>query len=297
VVPRRVWDGRYVTLLRDPVKRVVSEFFWGCGAKVNKRFTGEHAGKVLFDWPRPLWDRMGPGCLKGAPDAELRKWLADESNPAHNRYAKMLANNTLAPPLRRTHNCVIGNEAASMAVWGGRYGMKQGAREAPRSRAELWRAVNNDEGLFRDVLGVLDKRFWFVGILEELDLSMNVFCGLGVCGGKAPPPARGRGRGLLAHGRAHLAAPEAAHEGTFDGVFDSEPGAELEGDAPPVRRRSLLQKHSSKPVGFRLDGATRNVVAGNNALDQRLFTLVRARLHAAAAAHSPADLAKVSRKH
>ena len=43
---------KYVTLLRDPVERVVSEFFWGCGAKVNKRFTGEHEGKVLFDWPR-----------------------------------------------------------------------------------------------------------------------------------------------------------------------------------------------------------------------------------------------------
>lgn len=37
---------KYVTLLRDPVQRVVSEFFWGCGAKVNHRFVGEHEGKV-----------------------------------------------------------------------------------------------------------------------------------------------------------------------------------------------------------------------------------------------------------
>jgi len=89
-------------LLRDPVKRVVSEFFWGCGAKVNHRFTGEHEGKVLFDWPRPLWDSVGQSCLKGArASSELQQWLQGAGNPAHNRFAKMLANNTRAPPLRR----------------------------------------------------------------------------------------------------------------------------------------------------------------------------------------------------
>ena len=42
----------------------VSTFCLGCGAKVNKRFTGEHAGKVLFDWPRKLWDNMANSCLR-----------------------------------------------------------------------------------------------------------------------------------------------------------------------------------------------------------------------------------------
>ena len=206
---------KYVTLLRDPVKRVVSEFFWGCGAKarrgpqdsprphpqkpliqpviltslkptlrpanqpprsdapvgwpprapptglgqVNHRFTGEHEGKVLFDWHRPLWNAMGKGCLKGAPGPELQKWLDDPANPAHNRcalspslfrngvsqhhphtpppplspsllcpssYARMLANNTRAPPLRVRHNCIIGNEEASITVWASRYGQGEG---------------------------------------------------------------------------------------------------------------------------------------------------------------------------
>jgi len=107
---------RYATLLRDPIKRVVSEFFWGCGAKVNKRFTGEHEGKVLFDWPRPLWDSMGKSCLKGAPGSEFKKWLQGSGNPSHNRFIKMLANNTRAPPLRRKHNCAIGNEQATVEV-------------------------------------------------------------------------------------------------------------------------------------------------------------------------------------
>ena len=49
---------KYVTLLREPVHRVVSEFFWGCSAKVNKKFTGEHEGKVLFDWPRKVIKRQ-----------------------------------------------------------------------------------------------------------------------------------------------------------------------------------------------------------------------------------------------
>ena len=69
----------------------------------------------------------------------------------------------------------------------------------------MWEAMNADEGLLREVgnastielphtrascwchpcccsaqvLGVLDTRFWFVGILEDLDLSMATFCALG----------------------------------------------------------------------------------------------------------------------
>ena len=72
---------KYITLLRDPVKRVVSEFFWGCGAKVNHRFTGEHEGKVLFDWPRQLWNDMGKSCRAGGAHSELSKWALSDLNP------------------------------------------------------------------------------------------------------------------------------------------------------------------------------------------------------------------------
>jgi hypothetical protein len=219
---------------------------------------------------------MGPGCLRGAPAEEFVKWVHDDSNPAHNRYMKMLANNTHAPALRRAHNCIIGNEAASMAVWGGRYGMKQGGASAPRTRAELWRAVNSDEALFSEVLGVLDQRFWFVGVLEELDLSMAVFCALGVCGGNKPLATSKRQR---FGGRRLLGGVTGEEEASASGG-----------------RRSLLQKHSSKPVGFKLDPQVRQAVAAANKMDERLYAHVRARLHAAAAAHIPSDLAKLAPK-
>mmetsp|Transcript_33862 Transcript_33862/g.78200 ORF Transcript_33862/g.78200 Transcript_33862/m.78200 type:complete len:94 (-) Transcript_33862:15-296(-) len=59
---------QYVTLLRQPIRRLMSEYFWGCGAKVNNRFGGtEHEGKVLFDWPRRLWREIPIYCWQKFP--------------------------------------------------------------------------------------------------------------------------------------------------------------------------------------------------------------------------------------
>ena len=238
----------------------------------------------------------------------------------------MLANNTMSPLLRRKHNCILGNEADSLAVWGGRYGLKSaraiaGAKTSVKSRADMWGAINGDETLFEEVLGVLDGRFWFVGILEEMDLSMAVFCALGThCGAAAGGVRHSRvkpkgGRGLLefgASGPAHwdVRGEEQARVFTsrtpgveFDGVeidaFESELDDDFaRGEGGLGQRenhrhgRFLLQKHSSKPQGFKLDGKTRDNVAALNVLDGRLYNLARGRMHLAAAKHAPAEYAK-----
>jgi hypothetical protein len=113
----------------------------------------------------------------------------------------MLANNSQAEVLSRKHNCIIGNEADSIAVWTGRYGVKSGDSSAPKTRAAMWQALNHDESFYNEVINLLETRFWFVGILEELDLSMSVFCGLGACGSLSPS---GGGRGLIKRPRSLL---------------------------------------------------------------------------------------------
>jgi hypothetical protein len=312
---------KYVTLLREPVQRVVSEYFWGCGAKVNKRFTGEHEGKVLFDWPRSLWNNMANSCLKGAPLAELQKWFKEPSNPAHNRYMKMLADNSAASTLSRKHNCIIGNEADSMAVWGGRYGVKSGDASAPKSRGELWQTLNRDHKLFEEVMDIIENRFWFVGILEELDLSMSVFCALGVCNlpssdtrrkGRFPRPRR-----LTHFEEGLLEEEEAQEEGNWlqrptnevymssseDRIDQEEEASDDDTDMIEVfedsirkeatggRRRKLLQKHSAKPSNFKLDPASRSEISKLNALDVKLYHHCRERLHKVAIKYAP-DAAK-----
>ena len=62
---------------------------------------------------------MSRQCLqsRGGVASAAGAWALAPANPAHNRYAKMLANNTASPLLRREHNCLIGNERDSLALW------------------------------------------------------------------------------------------------------------------------------------------------------------------------------------
>jgi len=231
------------------------------------------------------------------------------------------------------------------------------------------------------VLAVLDARFWFIGILEELDLSISVFCALGNhCGGgsKISLTSKGRNGGrsrrLMASGetfdKLKLPIDNGVYNDDIDDAYDeilerdnqfsredddmqdfdnhktslrAEGASEDDSNENPQRpgvqrRRSLLQKHSSKPVGFRLDGTTRDEVgtqsgtveilevyllcfckylvlllsvltfvpslqlwrsflilqvAAANALDVKLYSLIRQRLHTAAAKHAPTEFARL----
>lgn len=139
----------------------------------------------------------------------------------------------------------------------------------------------------------MDARFWFVGLLEELDLSMAVFCALGAhCGGGGgsslggKTKRGGRGRRVLLRGESdgHRRSGEGYGYDGFDDRDDGDDGArgddgEKEAERPRDgtrgpgdaglgfgmaalggRRRSLLQKHSAKPEGFKLDDVTRKEV-------------------------------------
>jgi hypothetical protein len=149
---------------------------------------------------------------------------------------------------------------------------------------------------------VLDTRFWFVGILEELDLSISVFCALGNhCGGGSRNSVIGRGKNG-GRGRRLSESGDTYEEdlpfnyGVYDdsskgvddydgssgndetsseddddrisssmrdnGAADYDFGNEAIQASRKHQRRSLLQKHSSKPIGFKLDSTTRDEVLG-----------------------------------
>ena len=251
-----------------------------------------------------LWSSIGPKCLassgalEGSPSSPssanvgLSRWALAGGNPGHNRYAKMLSNNTDSPVLRKEHNCIIGNEADSLKVWARR--RRRGARtllHGEEEDAELWGALNDDTALLDEALGVLRHRFWFVGILEELETSLAVFCGLSrSCSKLSPvkksshgmPSRRGRskdrrrkGARRMLHGEALLEEdrPYQEHEVQNDeGVF------EVKGAKHKHLRRKILQKHSSKPGGFKLSPELRKEISARNTLDLAIYQHAREQL-------------------
>ena len=49
---------------------------------------------------------------------------------------------------------------------------------------QLWTAVNYDDSLLLEVVRVIETKFWFVGILEESDISIALWYKLFVGGSK-----------------------------------------------------------------------------------------------------------------
>jgi hypothetical protein len=155
-------------------------------------------------------------------------------------------------------------------------------------RAALWGALNADAGLLREALGVLEHRFWFVGILEELDRSLSIFCQLSqACGGSGGGggkkkkqqqqqqfrAGRRRRRRLL-----QLRQQPASWAGGDVSDDEEEGGGKQARREGGRRRRSLLQKHSSKPRSFQLGADLRAAIEERNALDMAIYRHAKAKL-------------------
>ena len=111
----------------------------------------------MFDWPRRLWREVPVYCWQKFPPQHQHlatgnkttaflKWALDESCPGHNRYARMMANHTTAEAvdvMTKPHNCLVGNEDASIRVWQSRYA-------GIATLGELWTAVNYDDALLAE---------------------------------------------------------------------------------------------------------------------------------------------------
>jgi len=179
--------------------------------------------------------------------------------------------------------------------------VKSGNADAPKSRGGMWEALNRDQTLYNEVMDIIEHRFWFVGILEELDLSMTVFCGLGVCGGGGGGKRRQGMRHLLSSAsfsssyKSLMVKDSEEQEENDDNerrqVNHEEEEEEEEGEVLSTGRRQLLQKHSAKPSNFKLDSISREQIANLNHLDVKLYRHCRERLHETAIKYTP-EIAK-----
>ena len=138
----------------------------GWGGRASPSLSSPPPLSVWNEIPVYCWQKFPSShrhLAKGNKTTAFLQWALDESCSAHNRYARMLANHSTSDALEvltHTHNCLIGNEEASIRVWQSRYA-------GVRTLGELWSAVNDDDELLLEVVQVLERKFWFVGILEE----------------------------------------------------------------------------------------------------------------------------------
>jgi len=252
----------FVTVLRDPMKRVLSEFIFACKTKSkckrkDKRINTPNGPRVLLDWSAPLWDSLWYPSKGGAHAStcahvsakSFNAWLQHPDNAAHARYARFLlpragsGGHNGAALLNREHNCLAGDHEGTVRHWSallaahGNSAIPSSSGGGPTRLQDITTVINNDKALQDAATTFMLQRFWFVGILEDLEASYEAFCELGRykrCGSR------------------------------------------------PVENTG--QKHSGVKPAFALDAEARRIIAQHNKLDMHLYNtaLQKIRLRSAA---------------
>jgi len=194
----------YVTVLREPVKRVTSEFFFACLTKkrtkrIDKFINTPEGPKALLDWSHDLWKGLNhKSCSEPSAD-EFSDWLRHKDNPAHARYGRFFIPRTLgdemedlkkslaAALLFREHNCLAGDSVNTLKHW--QAVLQKTISVNVESLSDVTTAMNTNPHLRESAMDVLLGRFWFVGILENIESSYTAFCELGhfaACGTRPP---------------------------------------------------------------------------------------------------------------
>jgi hypothetical protein len=155
----------FVTVLRDPIRRVLSEYSWGA--------ENWCADNLMHDawnpWPpelcRLIRTSTNSTAVRGVVHPEgpmgtadiLRKWTDAPFNPAHNRQAIHLAAPLLAPALADKSNCLFSHTRLSDAY---------GAR-LPMAHTSEWdlRAIARDQQTLESAWQTLRTRYLLVGVL------------------------------------------------------------------------------------------------------------------------------------
>ncbi|CAK0832907.1 unnamed protein product [Prorocentrum cordatum] len=141
---------KFITLLREPVDRVVSEFFWWRSKmKMNER----------------AWDQP----LHTAARESLMAWVSSPHNNAHNRMTKQLAFfPSMRAPGRANRQCTSYGAAEEKEFWSALY--NRSVDEA------LWATVNQDDVLLENAIHSLSDRFAAIAITERMGDSLTVVC-------------------------------------------------------------------------------------------------------------------------
>merc|ERR1719421_2027572 len=138
-------DLQFVTVVREPVARTISEFYW---------WTRTHAGKTSAE---RFWN------TRTASEARhgLMAWATDPRNNAFNRQVKYLA--MAAPDPASRNSCITTDYEAYVAYWTARYNCKPD---------EIEERVNVDRSLVEDAKKAIEDRFLYVGLTDAFEHSV-----------------------------------------------------------------------------------------------------------------------------
>jgi hypothetical protein len=136
---------KFVTVVREPVSRTISEFHW---------WTRAHAGKTSA---QRFWNE------RTAKEAEhgLLNWARDPRNNAYNRQVKYLAMAAPDPASRKT--CISTDYEAYVAYWTSRYNC---------NADEIEERVNADRSLLEDAKKAIEGSFLYVGLTDAFEQSV-----------------------------------------------------------------------------------------------------------------------------
>lgn len=134
---------KYFSVIRDPVERVISEYFW--------------------------WKNKPPGKPPGAWTQSLKHasknftaWILHADNSAHNRQFKSFVDfSDIGYPTSHDADCLNVKGDWFVEYWHGKWGwMHEGM---------------SDSALTRNVFENIQRNFGFIGVLEEMKDSLDVF--------------------------------------------------------------------------------------------------------------------------
>jgi hypothetical protein len=139
-------DLKFVTVVREPVARTLSEFHW---------WTRAQAGKTSA---RRFWnDETAEQAQHG-----LTSWAVDPRNNAYNRQVKYLA--MAAPNPASFQSCISTNYDAYVAYWKARYSCTED---------QIEERINADRSLLEDAKRAIEERFLYVGVTDNFDQSVS----------------------------------------------------------------------------------------------------------------------------
>eukprot|EP00747_Dinoflagellata_sp_TGD_P138597 gnl/TRDRNA2_/TRDRNA2_175794_c7_seq22.p1 gnl/TRDRNA2_/TRDRNA2_175794_c7~~gnl/TRDRNA2_/TRDRNA2_175794_c7_seq22.p1 ORF type:complete len:360 (+),score=20.72 gnl/TRDRNA2_/TRDRNA2_175794_c7_seq22:73-1152(+) len=147
----------FITILRDPVDRVLSEYYF-----MRQQLKDHRRNHMNLHMWSP---RLTTLALNNTLD--LEQWVDAYDNSAHNRQAKMFMSPDLHPPASAPggRDCVNFDYPRYVSYWQHRYRNKTGL--------EIEDAINTDEKLMQSAYDLMDNRFRFVALQEHLNESIG----------------------------------------------------------------------------------------------------------------------------
>ena len=265
---------KYVTVLRHPVSRVTSEFFFACVTKkktksANKLMKSATGYKAMLDWSNEIWLDMDHNSCNEYPMGAFRRWVDHEDNPSHARYARFLLPRQLQPGekpspsdmgtslLYRVHNCLAGDFMGTLSHW--RAMLRDYGVSVDATLKDVTAVMNSNQQLRDAAISTFLNHFWFVGILEHLD-EVRYFVA------DSPPHTP---QPYLTCGPLTFCAPCAIQSyHAFCKMWG------MQCHNRPVENEAMKHAQGSAARGrskFKLDAKTRKAIEGYNRLDLHLY--------------------------